>query len=98
MFLLFGKTNTVSAGGAVDLVEDVLGGGVHGLPAGHYAVRAELAEELRHAVARADGDRAVGLLGGGELRLGGSLLRGLAAGHLAVLLAHILYLHLQELP
>ena len=56
--------------GAVDLVEDVLGGGVHGLPAGHYAVGAELAEELRHALARADGDGAVGLLGGGELRLG----------------------------
>ena len=58
--------------GAVDLPEDVLRGGVHGLAAGDDAVGAEVAEQILHALAGADGNDAVLLFRFGEFRLGGA--------------------------
>ena len=91
--LVVGQDENGLCGRAVYLGEYVLGGGVHGLAAGDYPVRAQLPEELGHARAGADGDGAEGLLGGGYPRFSRG---GLASGHLAVLLAHVFDLHLEQ--
>ena len=52
--------------GRVDLDQNVLRGGIHGLPALDDLVRAQLPESRRKALARADGNHAEGLLCRGE--------------------------------
>ena len=87
---------------AVYGVEYIVSGGVHGLAAGHNAVRAELTEERRHALTRAHRHNAELLLRLGKLlralKLGLDSLKIVGALRLApgdkvvVLGAHVLYL------
>ena len=100
--LVVGEDEDGGGGGAVYLLEDVVGGGVHGLAAGDYAVGSQLPEQVLHALARADGDYAVFLfrLGHGAalfqllfhlLQVVGAL-NVLAGQQVLVLGAHVLYL------
>ena len=77
-----------------DSLEDVLGGGVHGLSAGDDAVHSQVMEDLGQAGAGADRHESEGLLRRrdfpGLVRL--ALLGGLGQD-LGVLSAHILDLH-----
>ena len=84
--------------GFVDLGEDVLRGGVHGLAAGDDAVHAQLAEEVGHALAGRHGHDAELLFGLGHSGLSfglgfGGRRSGFLAGERGVLVAHIFDLH-----
>ena len=100
--LVVGQHEHHLAGGQVDLLEDGLGGGVHGLAAADDAVRTQVAEGGFQTLAGTHGQEAVPLFGGseGDLLLGGS--HGLfviqivgadglfAGGHIVGLDAHVL--------
>ena len=79
--------------GLVDLGENVLRGGVHGLAAGDDAVDAQLAEEVRHAFAGGHGHDAELLFGRGHSGLCLGRGGGVAAGEGSVLVAHVFDLH-----
>ncbi len=72
--LVVGQDEHRLGGGAGDLPEDVLGGGVHGLPAGDDAVRPQIAEHGGHARPGAHCHHAELLL---RRRDGGPILLGL---------------------
>ena len=76
----------------IDHQKNVLGGGIHGLPAGDHAIHPKILKHGSNAVSGAHRDRAVFLFRRSDLRL--KLL--LAHDLLRVLKAHILHLHRNE--
>ena len=52
MFLLLGSTIDDLGGSLIHLLQDVLGGGVHGLSAGDHSVHAQVTEHSRQSLVR----------------------------------------------